>query len=287
MAHSSPLVSVAQLQAWLQDDPASVLVLDASFDLANPASGKEAFLAGHIPGAAHIDLNDSLSSTPTGLNGRHPLPRLEDFVATLARLGASHDTRIVVYDRQGAMFAARAWWLLRWAGHQHAFVLDGGLQAWTSAGLPTQTGPATQRAGGDIQARATLVGTVDYEALRARIGAEQAPVILDARAPDRFRGENETLDPVGGHIPGARNRFFRDNLREDGRFREPGELHDAFSSLLGSNDASDAVMQCGSGVTACHNLLALEVAGLPGARLYPGSWSEWSSRPHAPIATGT
>jgi thiosulfate/3-mercaptopyruvate sulfurtransferase len=287
MAHSSPLVTVAQLQDWLQQEPASVLVLDASFDLADAPAGRQTFRQAHLPGAAHIDLDIHLSSQPNGSNGRHPLPDFPALAETLARLGADNTTRIVAYDRQGAMYAARAWWLLRRAGHAQAFVLDGGLPAWQAAGLPVEDGEAAPRKPGSFRLRPALVEIVDYETLRPLVEAGTAPLVVDARAPDRFRGENETLDRVGGHIPGARNRFFRDNLDAQGRFLEPAALRAAFETVLEGRPAAEAVMQCGSGVTACHNLLALEVAGLSGARLYPGSWSEWSSRPGSPVATGT
>lgn len=287
MALHSPLVTVAQLQEWLQQRPTEVLVLDASFDLGDPAAGQQAFLQSHLPDAAHIDLDKHLSSRPDGSNGRHPLPDFAAFAAVLARLGADNTTHIVAYDRQGGMYAARVWWLLRRAGHNQAHVLDGGLQAWQAAGLPLAEGPAATRRSGSFRLRPALVEIVDYETLRPLVDAQAAPLIVDARAPDRFRGENETLDRIGGHIPGAKNRFFRDNLDAQGKFLAPDALRAAFEALLDGQPASGAVMQCGSGVTACHNLLALEVAGLPGARLYPGSWSEWSSRDDAPVATGT
>lgn len=286
MAHHSPLVSAAQLQTWLQQKPAEVLVLDASFDLGDPAAGQQAFLQSHVPGAAHIDLNRHLSSPPDGSNGRHPLPDFPALAALLARLGADNTTRIVAYDRQGSMYAARVWWLLLRAGHARAYVLDGGLPAWQDAGLPVAAGAAEIRRAGSFRLRPALVEIVDYETLRPLVGTGAAPLVVDARAPDRFRGENETLDRIGGHIPGAKNRFFRDNLDAQGRFLEPAALRAAFEAVLAGQPATEAVMQCGSGVTACHNLLALELAGLKGARLYPGSWSEWSSREGAPVATG-
>jgi thiosulfate/3-mercaptopyruvate sulfurtransferase len=192
------------------------------------------------------------------------------------------DTQVVAYDAHGGMFAARLWWLLRWVGHGAVAVLDGGMAAWQARGLPLTTEvPAPAR--GTISARAPLVTTVSAGELLANIGGGQR-VVVDARSPDRFRGENETIDPVGGHIPGARNRFFKDNLDADGRFKDAARLKAELAGVVG--EPAQAVMQCGSGVTACHNLLALEVAGLPGAALYPGSWSEWCADPARPVATG-
>ena len=282
---ATTLIQADELAALLRDSPSSVLVCDCSFDLANTAAGEQAFLAGHVPGAVYLNLDQALSGTKTGLNGRHPLPQLEDFVKRMAELGAGKETQIVAYDSSGSMYAARLWWLMRWAGHQAAAVLDGGLPAWRAAGLELETGPAQPRKPGTLGAGPTLVKTVDHAQVRANIDAP-ARLVIDARAPDRFRGENETLDAIGGHIPGARNRLFRDNLGPDGRFKPAEQLKAEWSALTGGRPAGELINQCGSGVTACHNLLALEVAGLPGAALYPGSWSEWSSLPGSPIATG-
>ncbi|HSI56960.1 MAG TPA: sulfurtransferase [Ideonella sp.] len=282
---ATTLIQADQLAALLRDSPSSVLVCDCSFDLANTAAGEQAFLAGHVPGAVYLNLDQALSGPKTGLNGRHPLPQLEDFVKRMAELGAGKDTQIVAYDSSGGMYAARLWWLMRWAGHRAAAVLDGGLPAWRAAGLELETGPAQPRTPGSLVAGPTLVKTVDHAQVRANIDTP-ASLVVDARAPDRFRGENETLDAIGGHIPGARNRLFRDNLGPDGRFKPAEQLKAEWSALTGGRPAGELINQCGSGVTACHNLLALEVAGLPGAALYPGSWSEWSSLPGSPIATG-
>jgi thiosulfate/3-mercaptopyruvate sulfurtransferase len=181
------------------------------------------------------------------------------------------------------MFAARLWWMLRWVGHEAVAVLDGGLPAWQSAGLPVATDAPAPRARGAIAPRAPLVTTVDVNAVLHNV-EHGGRTVVDARAPDRFRGENETIDPVGGHIPGAKNRFFKDNLQPDGRFKAQEQLKAELGVAVG--DPKNAIMQCGSGVTACHNLLALEVAGMPGAALYPGSWSEWSADAARPVATG-
>ncbi len=272
------LINAADLAAHIDD--ANWVVLDCRHDLAAPNAGREGFAAGHIPGAQFVELDTQLSDKSPGLNGefrgRHPLPSREAFIATLRALGVNDDSQVIAYDAQGGMFAARLWWMLRWVGHEAVAVLDGGVQAWTAAGKPLTTEVAT-RSPGNISAHPALVGSVAAADL---LGAH-GKTIVDARAPDRFRGENETLDPVGGHIPGAKNRFFKDNLDASGRFKPAAELRSAFSALM--SDPKQAVMQCGSGVTACHNLLALEVAGLPGAALYPGSWSEWCSDPARPV----
>jgi thiosulfate/3-mercaptopyruvate sulfurtransferase len=282
---TSPLIQAAELAARLRDDGAHTLVFDCSFDLANPAAGRNAYAAGHVPGALYLHLDDDLSSARTGRNGRHPLPVPQAFAERLAALGVNADSHVVVYDNAGGMYAARAWWMLRWVGHGAVSLLDGGLAAWQAAGQPLQAGEPPARARGSFVQRPSLVATVDRDTLLANLRQPQR-LVVDARAPDRFRGENETLDPVGGHIPGARNRLFRNNLGPDGRFKTAAQLRADFDAVTGGRAADQLVMSCGSGVTACHNLLALEVAGLPGAALYPGSWSEWSAWPDAPIATG-
>ena len=283
MRHTT-LIQPGALDALLHAG-APVVVCDCSFDLASPAAGRHAYAAGHIPGAAYLGLEDALSGAKTGRNGRHPLPERAQFASDMAALGVSAETQVVAYDAADGMFAARLWFLMRWLGHEAVAVLNGGLAGWRAAGLPLQTHAPAPRSRGTLAPAAPLVAVVDYAAVLAASQAGNR-VILDARAPDRFRGENETLDAVGGHIPGARNRFFRDNLDAQGRFRPASELRQAFDAALGGQPASAAVAQCGSGVTACHNLLAMEIAGLPGAALYPGSWSEWSAQPGAPVARG-
>ncbi|GAA4321240.1 sulfurtransferase [Pigmentiphaga soli] len=280
----TPLISPAELQALLRAPGADVLVCDCGFDLADPAAGERAHVLARLPGAVYVHLERDLSAPRSGNNGRHPLPARETFAATMARLGAGNGTRVVAYDAAGGIYAARLWWMLRWAGHAAAAVLDGGLAAWREAGLPLETGVAPPRPAGGFTLRPALAATVDYDTLRARIG-DGRHVVIDARAADRFRGENEHMDPVAGHIPGAVNRPCAQNLA-GGRFLPAEQLRAAFAGLLDGRPPADAISQCGSGVTACHNLLAMEVAGLPGAALYPGSWSEWCSRPGAPIATG-
>jgi thiosulfate/3-mercaptopyruvate sulfurtransferase len=277
------LISATDLAAHI-DHPDWVIV-DCRHDLVNLSFGREAYAAGHLPHAVFADMETELSGVKRGedgvFRGRHPLPEKEALAATLRRWGVDHTTQVVAYDAHGGMYAARLWWLLRWIGHEAAAVLDGGLPAWQALGQPLSSDPPEPRRSGSIEVRAPFVPTVTVAEVLENIESERRTVV-DARAADRFRGENETVDPVGGHIPGAKNRFFKDNLHNDGRFKAPEQLRAEFSSVI--DDPKDAIMQCGSGVTACHNLLALEVAGLPGAALYPGSWSEWSADPARPVA---
>ena len=283
---SSPLISAAELQALLQAPTGAVLVLDASFDLADPAAGARAHAAGHVPGALHIDLDSDLSAAKTGCNGRHPLPTRETFARRMEALGCNATTTVVAYDGQAGMYAARLWWMLLWIGHAQVRVLDGGLNAWRAAGGQVDSGAVSAAAVGVMSVQAPRVASLDYATLRAGLGSPSAPLVVYARAADRFRGENETLDPVGGHIPGAVNRFFRDNLGANGRFKPAEQLRQEWRAVIGTRAPAELVQQCGSGVTACHNLLALAVAGLPGSALYPGSWSEWCAQPDAPVAVG-
>ncbi len=278
------LISAADLAQHVSDS--NWVLLDCRHDLLNPQAGPDAFAAGHLPGAQFASIDHDLSSAKIGpdgrFRGRHPLPDQAAFIETLRRFGISNDTQVVAYDAHGGMYAARLWWMLRWVGHTQVAVLDGGVAAWqaNAGALSTAT---QERAPGHITLRPSLVRTVEAQHILANMngGPDQ---VLDARAPDRFRGENETIDPVGGHIPGAKNRFFKDNLTAEGQFKTPDQLQAEFGALL--PDVNHAIMQCGSGVTACHNLLALEIAGLPGAALYPGSWSEWCSDASRPVATG-
>lgn len=280
------LISATQLAEAIDTAaPGQLVILDCSFELGDPQAGHRTFASGHVPGAHYIHLEDTLSAPKTGRNGRHPLPDADGFVRALASLGVSNDTQVVAYDNAGGMYASRLWWMLRWVGHQAVAVLDGGLVAWQAAGLPVTQDAGQPALAGDLSRRASRVRTVDYAEVLANLDSG-ARLVIDARAPDRYRGENETIDPVGGHIPGARNRLFRDNLGADGRFKPAAQLRDELSQMIGARSPAELVSQCGSGVTACHNLLALEVTGLPGAALYPGSWSEWCAQPGARIATG-
>lgn len=283
----TPLISATDLQARCQDATQDVIVFDCTFDLADPAAGRAAYHTGHLPGAYYLHLDNELSGPRTGANGRHPLPDPELLLARLRALGVNDHTLVVAYDAQGGMYAARLWWLMRWLGHEAVQVLDGGKPAWVAAGLPLEHGATPEpEVPGTLTRHAPLVATVDANRLLENLDRPEL-LVVDARAPDRFRGENETLDPVGGHIPGAANRFFKDNLAADGHFKPAGELREAFEKVFAGEVPARTVMQCGSGVTACHNLLALEVAGLSGAALYPGSWSEWCADPARPVATGS
>ena len=276
------LISADALRALLASGQPCVL-LDCGFDRADPAAGARAHAQGHLPGAQHADLERDLSAPKTGRNGRHPLPSREAFAATVGRWGVRADTPVVCYDDQGSPYAARAWWMLRWLGHREVAVLDGGLQAWVAAGGALNQEPPAPRGPTTYTPAPSLMPTVDADTLAAGLGGLR---LIDARAAERFRGDVEPLDPVAGHIPGALNRPFKDNLDVQGRFQRPEALREAFLPLLGGRPASEAVHQCGSGVTACHNLLAMEAAGLSGAALYPGSWSEWCADPARPVARG-
>lgn len=281
-AAPSPLISAEALRARLSRGEA-VTLLDCRFNLADPLAGQAAFDAGHVPGARYAHLDHDLSGPRTGHNGRHPLPTREAFAHTLHRWGVQPGQTVVCYDAQGGMFAARAWWMLHWAGHPHVHVLDGGWAAWQALTDATPA-PETHAPGPGLGMHLAPSSTevVHTAEVLANLGATAPFTLLDARAPDRFRGENETLDPVGGHIPGALNRFFQQNLQADGRFKPADQLRAEFMLALGPVPAEQVVHQCGSGVTACHNLLAMTVAGLPGSRLYAGSWSEWCSDPSRP-----
>lgn len=279
------LISATDLRTHATD--ANWLLVDCRHDLANPDAGRDAYLAGHIPQArfAHLDLMLSGAKIDASgkFSGRHPLPQRQALLIALRELGINDHTQVVAYDAHGGMFAARLWWLLRWLGHAEVAVLDGGIAAWQAAGGTLTDSVTTAATPGTITDTAALVCTVNADTLMENLNTA-ALTVIDARAADRFRGENETLDATGGHIPGAKNRFFKDNLDQLGNFKTATQLRAEWSAII--SDPRSAVMQCGSGVTACHNLLALEVAGLAGARLYPGSWSEWSSDPSRPVATG-
>ena len=280
MSHST-LISAAELQRLLADGVPCVL-LDCGFDLADPAACERAFAAGHLPGARYAHLDRDLAGAKTGRNGRHPLPECTAFAATAGRWGVAPGVQVVCYDAQGGPYAARAWWLLRWLGHAAVAVLDGGAAAWRAAGGAWVSDNAAAVASqGPYPATTPAMPTVDADTLLARLGLG---TLFDARAAERFRGDVEPLDPVAGHIPGATQRFFKDNLQADGRFKPAAQLHREFEAL--GADRTPVVNQCGSGVTACHNLLALAVAGYGITALYPGSWSEWCSDPARPVARG-
>ena len=273
------LVDAATLAAHL-DDPAW-RVVDVRHQLADTAYGERVYAESHLPGAAFLHCDRDLSGPLTGSNGRHPLPAPERLAARLGEIGIGPQTQVVVYDDAQGMIAGRLWWLLRWLGHDAVAVLDGGLQAWQAAnGALTAELPRRRPASFVAKLGDTLV---DADHVQAFLQTSRMHLI-DARSPDRYRGENETIDPVGGHIPGAVNRFFRDNLQADGRFKPAAALRAEWLAVLAGALPEQVVHQCGSGVSACHNLLAMEIAGLPGSRLYAGSWSEWCADCRRPVA---
>ncbi|NHC05234.1 sulfurtransferase [Azonexus fungiphilus] len=283
----APLISPHALSKLIAGAANDLVIADCSFDLANPEFGHAHYQQEHIPRAIYVHLDRDLCGPKTGRNGRHPLPEQEQFAERLRELGIGNQTRVVAYDNAGGPYAARLWWLLRWVGHDQAALLDGGLAAWREAGFNTahELTPLSTSRQSFFVGPARGVRTVSFADVLENITSPHA-LVVDARSPDRFRGENETIDPVGGHIPAAVNRFFRDNLDAAGKFKRPGQLREEFSSILGNWNFTQVIHQCGSGVTACHNLFALEIAGLGGGALYPGSWSEWVAHASAPIARG-
>jgi thiosulfate/3-mercaptopyruvate sulfurtransferase len=275
------LVSTNTLAQHLED----WVVLDCRHSLQDPEAGRKAYETGHIPGARFLHLDRDLSAPVTGKNGRHPLPSPEALALTLGRVGIGPGSQVVAYDDMGGAFAARLWWTLRWLGHDAVAVLDGGLQQWLAEGRALAAEiPVVQPRHFVPQVQPGWI--VDANEVMAHLH-DTVTLLLDARAADRYRGENETLDPAAGHIPGAVNRPFRDNLESSGLFKSATALRAEFEALLGGRVPRNVVSQCGSGVTACHNLLAMEYAGLSGGRLYPGSWSEWCADPSRPVATGS
>lgn len=275
------LISASELKAL----PAGqVVIVDCRHQLTDPAYGRAAYAAGHLPGAHFLHLDDDLSGPKSGRNGRHPLPDADILAAKLGRLGIGGNTQVVAYDDAGGMYAARLWWLLNWLGHSAVAVLDGGVKAWLAAG-GTLTDQLVEAVPTVFTRGAARMQTVNADALLSNLDGS-ALLVVDARSPDRYAGQNETIDPVAGHIPGAANRFFQQNLASDGTFKSPDVLRAEWGTILDGREATTIIQQCGSGVTACHNLLAMTHAGLPGSRLYPGSWSEWCSDPARPVAVG-
>lgn len=283
-----PLITVNELKDLLQQSNADnqLHIIDVRSDLQDEGLGRRVYLEGHIPKAVFFDINRDLSTTPTGTNGRHPLPERDDFAALLAARGMQVTDRYVVYDATNSMFASRLWWMLHWVGCPNVQVLNGGLQAWQAAGGELDASDVVFGEALQWQESPRLVGgrvNVDEVEVNIRL---QDFLVIDARPAARFSGEDGAMDAVAGHIPGAVNRPFTENLGEGAQFKSADTLRQEFSELLGVRPSSEVVAQCGSGISACHNLLAMEVAGLKGAKLYSGSWSEWSSDPSRPVATG-
>ncbi len=280
MTHTT-LIGSRELASTLADP--RLVVVDCRFDLGDTGAGERAYEQAHISGAVYAHLDRDLSGAKTGTNGRHPLPTIDALVATLGRLGIGPDVQVVAYDQDTGMFASRLWWLLRWMGHDGVAVLDGGFAKWTEARLPTSSGIENRPARTFTGAPREQMTVTAMEV--ASLSSSPDWRLVDARAPERYRGDVEPLDPVAGHIPGAVNHFYQRNL-DAGTFRRPEDLRRELSGVVGGTSGDHVICYCGSGVTACHNLLALEHAGLSGARLYPGSWSEWVSDPNRPIERG-
>ena len=286
-ARYTTLISAPQLQALLdQDQP--VLIFDVSYDLGQPTLGAQEYASGHLPGAIFADLGLALSAhsdtEDAASGGRHPLPSRVNFARWLAEAGLNQDVQVVVYDRQNCNYCVRLWWMLKWVGHDAVAVLDGGLSAWIQAGGHTEKNE-TSRPNGNFQLRSPLVELVDAHQVLAKLTHPEQTVI-DARGAPRYRGEIEPLDPVAGHIPGALNRPFSQNFDEHGRFKSAEVLRAEFEELLAGHDPTGVVHQCGSGVSATPNLLAMELAGYGRSKLYAGSWSDWCSDPSRPVAQG-
>jgi thiosulfate/3-mercaptopyruvate sulfurtransferase len=260
------------------------VVVDCRFDLQNEPWGHEQYLAAHIPGAVYASLSHDMAGPKTGTNGRHPLPAIDALSATLGSLGITRGTQVIAYDQDSGAYASRLWWLLRYAGHDAVAVLDGGWAKWIREGRPTRRGPEA-RAAATFVARPRPEMSIGVDEVSAQLGNAQT-LLVDARAPERYEGRSEPIDRVPGHIPGAVNHPYRSNAADDFTLLSPQTLRETFLTLLGSVEPSHAVMYCGSGVTACHNLLAMTHAGLPGARLYAGSWSEWSADSARPVEKG-
>jgi thiosulfate/3-mercaptopyruvate sulfurtransferase len=297
---STPLIDCGALRERL-DSAAATVILDCRFDLAAPDSGYAAYRRAHVPGARYLHLDVDLAAPVSAHSGRHPLPSPDTLGRRFAALGIERSTQVVAYDDASGAFAARAWWLLRWLGFTRVAVLDGGFKAWVAHGGPVESADG---------ARTALPEAAADPATSARLGATEVPVpvgradavmstsevlaalqdpgrlLVDARAAERFAGTVEPLDPVAGHVPGAVNHPFSENLSAEGRFLPPDELRRRWLERLGDTSPERTILMCGSGVTACHNLLAMELAGLPGAKLYAGSWSEWIRDPRRPVATG-
>jgi len=273
------LISTDVLASYLDDS--SWFIADCRYNLKDEQWGPAQYLASHIPGAVFVNLAHDLAAPRTGSNGRHPLPSPDAMAATFSRLGIGDRIQVIVYDQDAGPFASRLWWMLRYLGHDAVAVLDGGFAKWAREGRPVHSGEEKRTAAAFTPVvRPEMRLTVDD--VMAHLG-DPSILLVDARSPERFEGQPDPLDNVSGHIPGARNRFYRHNISQEGTMRPAGELKADFERMIGDRSPSEAVMYCGSGVTACHNLLAMEHAGLQGAKLFAGSWSEWEADPKRPV----
>ena len=294
MAHApyTTLITVAQLQALQQSAPNTLMVFDCSFELTQPLAGEQQYHDSHIAGALYANLDKNLSAPHDGTGkvinaasgGRHPLPTREVFATWLSQIGFRNDMQAVVYDRNGVNYAGRLWWMLKWAGHDAVAVLDGGLQAWQAAGGALESGQPTSHFQSNFELQAPLRELKTATQVQQALGSAQT--VIDARAPARYRGEVEPMDPVAGHIPGALNRPFTTNIAANGHFKPAAELRTEFDALLGQHDPQTVVHQCGSGVSALPNLIAMEIAGYAPTALFAGSWSEWCRDASRPVAKG-
>ena len=286
------LITVSELQALQHSAPGQLMVLDCTFELTQPLAGEALYDEAHIAGALYANLDKNLSAPHDGTGkvinnasgGRHPLPTREVFAAWLSQIGFRNDMQAVVYDRNGVNYAGRLWWMLKWAGHNAVAVLDGGLQAWQAAGGAVESGKPTSHFQSNFELKAPLRELRTATQVQQALGSAQT--VIDARAPARYRGEVEPLDPVAGHIPGALNRLFSTNIGTDGRFKPAAELRAEFDALLGQRAPNTVVHQCGSGVSALPNLIAMEIAGYAPTALFAGSWSEWCSDASRPVEKG-
>jgi thiosulfate/3-mercaptopyruvate sulfurtransferase len=278
----SPLIEPEDLARHI-DDPA-IVVVDCRYDLFDPSAGRRDYDIAHVPGARYADLASDLSRAPGPRDGRHPLPDRAEFARRLGALGIDAGSEVIVYDEGSGAVAARLWWMLGWIGHERCRLLNGGLRAWTLAGQALERSTVQWQAGNYQLADVSRERVIDSGALPEFL--RRGGLLIDARAPTRFRGEQEPIDPVAGHVPGAMNVPFSANLEPGGRFLEPDALRGLYGPLLAGREADQVAAMCGSGVTACHTLLALSIAGYGAARLFAGSWSEWIRDPARPVAHG-
>jgi thiosulfate/3-mercaptopyruvate sulfurtransferase len=276
------LISTELLEQHLNDS--SWLLADCRYNLKDETWGRQQYIAAHVPGAIFVNLAHDLAAPRTGSNGRHPLPSPEVMAATFGRLGIDNDTQVIAYDQDAGPYASRLWWMLRYIGHDAVAVLDGGFAKWIREGRQTRADEETRRSA-TFRPRLRPDMRLTVEEVAAHVG-DSSMLLVDARSPERYHGQPDPLDVVPGHIPGARNRFYRHNVGDEGTFRTASELKHDFEAVLNGRSPKETVMYCGSGVTACHNLLAMEHAGLRGARLFAGSWSEWEADPNRPIEIG-